>query len=169
MADQNETPVAAAEKKPQFALQRIYVKDISFEAPGAPQSFTSEWQPDLKVQFSSGVQRLDGSLFEVILTINVTATNADKIAYIVEVKQAGAFLVDLPDAAHLEQVLATHCPTILFPYAREVISDLVSRGTFPQLLLQPMNFDAIYADASKRRQQQKAAAAAAEAEAASKH
>ncbi|MFZ5757355.1 MAG: protein-export chaperone SecB [Pseudomonadota bacterium] len=158
MADQNDVPATGDKKTAQFALQRIYVKDISFEAPGTPAAFAVEWKPETKVQFTTGAQRIEGNLFEVILTINVLATNGEKAAFIVEVKQAGLFLIDVPENS-LEQVLGTHCPSILFPYARETISDLVSRGTFPQLLLQPMNFDAIYADATRRRQEAKVAAA----------
>ncbi|MFZ5724454.1 MAG: protein-export chaperone SecB [Pseudomonadota bacterium] len=158
MAEQNDTP-AAGEKKPQIAVQRIYVKDISFEAPGTPHSFGVEWKPETKVQFNSGAQKIGDSLYEVVLTINVEASNGEKVAYIAEVQQAGVFFVDGPEAA-MEPLLAAQCPGILFPYARETISDLVSRGTFPQMLLQPMNFDSIYIE-SKRRQQKKAAAEAA--------
>ncbi len=156
------TPATAGEKKPHFAMQRIYVKDISFEAPGAPQSFTLEWKPEVKVQFSSVAQRIADALYEVTLTLNVQATNGDKVAYIVEIKQAGLFAIEAPDAAR-EALLGAQCPAILFPYAREAVSDLVSRGTFPQLLLQPMNFDAIFAENKRRQQQQAAAAAATEA------
>lgn len=163
MTEQNQA--AAGEKRLQFALQRIYVKDVSFEAPGTPQSFSVEWKPDTKVQFNTSVQRVADAVYEVVLTLNVEASNGDKVAYLVEVKQAGVFTVDGPGQA-VEQLLAAQCPSILFPYARALVTDLVTRGTFPQLLLQPMNFDAIYAE-SKRRQQKKADVAAAEA--AAKH
>lgn len=163
MTEQNQA--AAGEKKIQFALQRIYVKDVSFEAPGSPQSFSVEWKPDTKVQFNSNAQRIGDRAYEVVLALNVEVTNGDKVVYLVEVKQAGVFTVDGPDAA-VEHLLAAQCPAILFPYARELVTDMVARGTFPQLLLQPMNFDAIYAE-SKRRQQKRADVAAAEA--AAKH
>lgn len=161
MADQNETPATdeKPEKKAQFSLQRIYVKDISFEAPGTPQSFNGDWQPETKVQFSSAAKRLAEHQFEVVLTINVTATNSEKVVFVVEIKQAGIFWLNIPEQA-LEATLAAQCPAILFPYARETVSDLVTRGTFPQFLLQPINFDAVYAE-SKRRQQQVATEAAA--------
>lgn len=162
MADQNDTQAAgtAGEKKPQFSLQRIYVKDISFEAPGTPQAFSGEWKPDIKVQFNTNIQRLSESLFEVVLSINVEAHNGDKVAYIAEVRQAGIFVVDAPEQAQ-EAALGAQCPAILFPYARETIGDLVMRGTFPQLLLQPMNFEAIYVESKRRQQQQKVVAAEA--------
>lgn len=163
MTEQNQA--AAGEKKVQFALQRIYVKDVSFEAPGSPQSFSVEWKPETKVQFNSSAQRIADTVYEVVLTLNVESTNGDKVAYLVEVKQAGVFTVDGPDQA-VESLLAAQCPAILFPYARELVTDMVARGTFPQLLLQPMNFDAIYVE-SKRRQQKRADVAAAEA--AAKH
>lgn len=161
MAEQTPATGEKGDKKIQFALQRIYVKDISFEAPGSPQSFTAEWKPETRIQFSSGAQRLGESTFEVTLTLNVETSNAGKVAYIAEVKQAGIFLVEGPEK-QVETLLGAQCPAILFPYARESITDLAARGTFPQLLVQPMNFDAIYAE-SKRRQMEKQQTAIANA------
>lgn len=148
-----------AEKKPsgQFALQRIYVKDISFESPNSPAVFTQEWAPETKIQFNSTARRLADNQYEVVLALNVTATLGEKVAFIAEIKQAGIFLADVPEAA-LEPLLGAQCPAILYPYARETVTDLVSRGTFPQLLLQPMNFDAIFSEARRRRDEQQAAA-----------
>lgn len=150
-------PAPAAEKSQgQFSLQRIYVKDISFESPNAPQAFTQEWKPETRVQFNTSTQRLAEKHYEVVLMLNVTVNLGDKVAFIAEIKQAGIFLIDLPDEL-LEGVLGAHCPAILYPYARETVTDLVSRGTFPQLLLQPMNFDAIFAEAKRRRDAQQQA------------
>lgn len=157
-----QTPAAAdgSSKKTssQFTLMRLYTKDVSFEAPGAPQVFTQDWKPETKVQFNSGATRIGDNQFEVVLMLNVVTQLGEKVAYIAEVKQAGVFLIDVPEAA-LEALLHVHCPNILYPYACEAITGLVTRGSFPQLLLQPMNFEAIYAGAKQRQQ----AAAAADA------
>ena len=146
----------------QFALQRIYVKDLSFEVPNAPKVFLGEWKPDVNVELSTQASKLDdGKNFEVVLSVTVTVKNAEQVAFIAEVKQAGIFLVEGPEK-QVETLLGAQCPAILFPYARESITDLAARGTFPQLLVQPMNFDAIYAE-SKRRQMEKQQTAIANA------
>ena len=155
MTEQAATPTADQKPQGQFALQRIYVKDISFESPNAPQVFGMEWNPDTKLQFNSSARKVAEHQYEVVLMLNVSVTVGDKTAFIAEIKQAGLFLAEVPEE-HLEAVLGAHCPTILFPYARETVSDLVSRGTFPQLLLQPMNFEAMFAEAKRRRDLQQA-------------
>lgn len=160
MSDLQETPTAATTVKTQFLLQRIYTKDISFESPGAPAIFAQEWNPESNLQFSSGATRITDKQYEVVLQVTVTANNQGKTVYIAEVRQAGVFLIDGLDAPSLEHLLGTQCPNILFPYAREALSDLVARGTFPQLLLQPMSFDAVFAEALRRRAQQSAGTAA---------
>jgi preprotein translocase subunit SecB len=155
-------PVPAAEgtaKKPQFAIQRLYCKDISFEAPGTPGIFTQNWEPDTNVQFSSAATKVSDAQYEIVLQLTVKTTLKDKVAYIAEVRFAGIFLISGFEAPAVEHIIGAQCPNILFPYAREVISDLVNRGSFPQFLLQPMNFDAVFAEA-KRRQQEAATAAA---------
>jgi preprotein translocase subunit SecB len=137
----------------QFALQRIYVKDLSFEIPHAPQVFTSNWQPEVSVELSTQTSRLeDGKNYEVVLGLTVTAKNDNATAFLVEVKQAGIFLIDGVPEAQLGQLLGAYCPNVLFPYARETISDVITRGSFPQLLLAPVNFDAVFADAQRKRQ-----------------
>lgn len=148
----------AAAKKPQIVIQRLYVKDISFESPGTPAVFTQPWEPETNVQFGSGVNRVSDNQYEVVLQVTVTATLKGKTAYIAEVRYAGVFQVDGIDGAALEHTMNAYCPNILFPYVREVITDLIARGTYPQFILQPINFDAVYADA-KRRQQAEAEAA----------
>ncbi len=154
-----EQTAAENNRKPggQFTLMRIYAKDVSFEAPGTPQAFLAEWKPETKVQFNTSASRIGDNQFEVVMMLNVVPNHAEKVAYIAEVKQAGVFVVEAPEAA-LEALLHVHCPSILYPYACEAITGLVTRGSFPQLLLQPMNFEAIYAGAKQRQQ-----AAAAEA------
>jgi len=147
----------------QFALQRIYVKDLSFEAPNAPKVFLGTWQPEVNVELSTQTSRMDdGKNYEVILSLTVTVKNDNAPAFLVEVKQAGIFLIDGVPEAQLAQLLGAYCPNLLFPYARETVSDLVTRGSFPQLLLAPVNFDAVFAEAQRNRQAQAAAPAEAE-------
>ncbi len=143
----------------QFALQRIYVKDLSFEVPNAPKVFLGEWKPDVNVELSTQASKLDdGKNFEVVLSVTVTVKNAEQVAFIAEVKQAGIFLVEgIPDA-QMGQLLGAYCPNLLFPYARETVSDVVTRGSFPQMLLAPVNFDAVFAESQRQRQGQPQAA-----------
>jgi preprotein translocase subunit SecB len=139
----------------QFALQRIYVKDLSFEAPNAPKVFLGTWQPEVNLDLSTSTSRLeDGKNYEVVLSLTVTVKNDNQTAFLVEVKQAGIFLIDGFGDDQLPQLLGAYCPTVLFPYARETVSDVVSRGSFPQLLLAPINFDAAFAEAQRRRAEQ---------------
>ncbi len=140
----------------QFAIQKIYVKDVSFEAPHAPVIFTEKWAPNIDLQLSSNSQAVGDNLFEVVLTITATAKLGDKTAFLVEVQQAGVFTIQ-GVGENLGPLLGSFCPNILFPYAREAISDLVTRGGFPQLLLAPVNFDALYAQHMQRQQSQAAA------------
>ena len=129
----------------EFALQRIYIKDLSFETPNSPAIFTEEWQPTSNLNLNSNVNKLNEDLYEVVLTITVTTKVGDKTAFLVEVQQAGIFLVkDFPEE-EMGHMMGAYCPNILFPYAREVVSDLVNKGSFPQLLLTPVSFDALYA------------------------
>lgn len=144
---------------PQFALQRIYTKDISFETPNSPAIFTLKWEPSVSVDLNTASAPLQEGLFEVVLTVTVTAKLGDKTAYLAEVKQAGIFVVNGFSEQDRGGILHSHCPNLLFPYVREVISDLVSKGSFPQMLLSPINFDALYA---QHLQQQAATAAGGE-------
>ena len=154
----------AQQPQGQFALQRIYVKDLSFEAPNAPKVFLAEWKPEVGVDLSTQASKLeDGKNYEVVLAVTVTVKNADQVAFIAEVKQAGIFLVDGVPEAQVGQLLGAYCPNLLFPYARETVSDVVSRGSFPQMLLAPVNFDAVFAESLRQRQaSQQGAAAPAE-------
>ncbi|MDO5652246.1 MAG: protein-export chaperone SecB [Moraxella sp.] len=129
--------------QPQLGLERIYVKDISFEVPSA-EVFTREWQPQLDINLSTATTDLDPDHKEVILTVSVTANNGGSTAFIAEVQQAGIFLLKNIPEQDMPHLLSAYCPNILFPYAREVVSDLVTRGSFPQLLLAPVNFDQAY-------------------------
>ena len=142
MSDNN----TAAPEGPQFILQRIYTKDVSFETPNSPAVFTENWDPETNVELNSTGNKLnDDDIYEVVLSVTVTAKLGDKTAYLAEVKQAGIFTLSGFSEQDLTAVIHSHCPNLLFPYVREVISDLVSKGSFPQMLLQPINFDALYA------------------------
>ncbi len=135
---------AAPEPQPQFALQTIYVKDVSFETPNSPAIFSMEWKPEVNMQLSSEARNLQNKMTEVVLTITVTTKLEDKTAYLVEVNVAGIFVLDGIPADMMERVVSTACPNMLFPFARELVCNLVTRGGFPQLILAPVNFDALY-------------------------
>lgn len=137
----------------QFGLERLFVKDLSFEVPNS-KVFLGEWKPEMNVQLNTETQRLDETHFEVHVTVTVTATNAGSTAFVAEVKQAGIFLIEGIPEAQLAQLVGAYCPSILFPYVREAVSDVVTRGSFPQLLLAPVNFDALFAQAQQQRQQE---------------
>ncbi|MCB1869124.1 MAG: protein-export chaperone SecB [Gammaproteobacteria bacterium] len=141
MSDQKQ----AEQNQREFALQRIYVKDISFETPNSPTIFSEEWKPESNLNINSIVNKFADNAYEVVLTITVTTKIGDKTAFLVEIQQAGIFAVKGFADAELGHMLGAYCPNVLFPYAREVISDLVSKGSFPQLLLTPVNFEALYA------------------------
>ena len=151
-----------AENQAQFALQRIYIKDASFEAPNAPASFTKEWKPEIKLDLNSGARKLDEQHFEVSVKVTVTATNADETAFLVELEQAGLFtMANIPEE-QLKPMLGAMCPNILFPYLRESIDSPVVKGGFPALMLAPVNFDALYQQRLQQEQQKAAEQAQAE-------
>ncbi len=128
-----------------FDLQRIYTKDISFETPNSPEVFTMDWQPENTLSLNSEVSNLGGDTFEVTLTVTITAKLGEKVAFLVEAKQAGIFTIANFPNNEMGPMLGAYCPNILFPYAREVVSDLVTKGGFPPLLLAPVNFDQLFA------------------------
>ncbi|WP_049235705.1 protein-export chaperone SecB [Moraxella canis] len=128
------------ELQPQLGLERIYTKDISFEVPNT-EVFTKQWQPETDVSISTSFKDLDEEYKEVVLTVSVTAKLGESVAFIAEVQQAGIFLMRNIPEADMPHLLQAYCPNILFPYAREAISDIVTRGSFPQLLLAPVNFE----------------------------
>ena len=145
----------AEQEQKMFQLHRVYLKDASFECPGAPEIFTQEWKPDVNVNLNSAARRLgDGNEYEVEITVTVTAKAEDgqRTFYLTEVKQAGIFTLQHIDGEEREQLLGAYCPNLLFPYAREAISDLVAKGSFPQMVLQPLNFDALYQQQREQRQ-----------------
>lgn len=149
----------AQEQHAQFAIQRIYVKDISFESPNAPEIFQKEWQPEVKLDLDTKSRKLADDTFEVILSLTVTTTVGEETAFLCEVQQAGIFGIGNVPEQQLAHMLGSFCPNILFPYAREAITSMVTRGTFPQLNLAPVNFDALFASYVQQRQQEAEGAA----------
>ena len=144
----------------QFNLVRVFTKDASLEVPDSPKSipglFSEKWEPEMEVELNTNANRVDGDKFEVALTITVTVKNEGQVAFLVEVKQGGLFVAAGIEGEQLRQLLGIYCPNILFPYARETISSLVGKAGFPQLLLSPVNFEALYFDAQEREKADKA-------------
>ena len=129
---------------PQLALQAVYLKDCSFEAPQGPR-VTGEWNPQINLDLNTSVSTVEGDLREVLLTVTLSAKQGDRTVFLVEVKQAGAFVMQNLSEEEIKRATAVVCPGVLFPYVRSVVSNLVSLGGFPQLLLPPVNFEAVYA------------------------
>jgi preprotein translocase subunit SecB len=157
---ENETPEAGAQEQPQvnFALQRIYVKDISFESPNSPMVFQKQWKPEVKMDLNTKNAGLGDDHFEVVVSVTFTVTVEDMTAYIVEVQQAGIFKLEGLEGMHLAQALNAFCPNLLFPYLRETIDSVVVKGSFPAMMIAPVNFDAIFAQAVMQKQKEAEAA-----------
>jgi preprotein translocase subunit SecB len=152
----------AEEKKQekQFAIQKLYLKDVSFETPNSPSVFTQKWEPKVEFNLASNAQPIqEGGLYEVSLTLTVTVKLEDKTAYLVELTQAGVFTINGFEDHEMGPMIGSYCPTVLFPYAREAISDIVVKGGFPPMLLAPVNFDALYVQHVQQMQQQAGQAA----------
>ena len=152
MAD-NETTAAPAgdgldpAANLQFALKRIFLKDLSFELPMGAQAFTRQWAPQVNQDIGTEVKKIDDEHYEVVLRLTITVAEGDDTAYLIEVQQAGIFMAKGLEQPQLAQLLNTQCPAILFPYARELIDSLSVRGSFPALMLPPINFDALFQQA----------------------
>lgn len=147
-SQQTPAPASPTDGAPQtttLALQGVYLKDCSFEAPQGPRSL-GDWNPQISMDLNTNVQTLNGDLREVVLTVTVSAKQGQQTLFLVEVKQAGAFVMAGLTVDEFKRASGTICPTVLFPYARAVVSQLVSQGGFPQLLLPPVNFDSLYAN-----------------------
>lgn len=143
-----QTPlIDGAATGPVLTLQAVYLKDCSFEAPQGPR-VGSDWNPQIGLDLQTASNLLEGDLREVVLTVTVSASQGDKTLFLVEVKQAGAFLMQNLAEAELRRAVACICPGVLFPYARALVSQLVSQGGFPQMLLPPVNFEALYENAT---------------------
>lgn len=133
------------EQQPSFGIEKIYVKDLSLEIPNAPQIFTERSSPQVGIELGNSVNKLEDGIYEVVTTVTVTSTLGEKTVFLVEVAQAGIFQVRNVPEENLEVILSVTCPNILFPYVRETVSDLVVRAGFPPVLLNPINFEALYA------------------------
>ncbi len=173
---ENQTPTpdaaaagtAAGTPQRQVLLQKIYCKDASLEVPLAPQVFTRQWQPQVDVQVNTDIKPLENDNFHVVLAVTVTAKLGEDVAFLAEAHQAGIFVVrGFSSNEERQAILGGYCPGLIFPFARETIAEMVQRGGFPQLLLQPINFEALYLEHLNRaRTQQNAPAAPAAAPAA---
>ena len=150
----NGAAAPAEANAPAFTVEKIYVKDVSFEVPGAPAIYSENVQPELQLNLNQRVQRLGENAFEVVLGVTLTCKAGDKTAYVAEVQQAGVFgLVGL-DPQSVDGLLGTQCPNILFPYIRQLLSDLIQAGGFPPFLLQPLNFESLFAEGMRQRAEQ---------------
>lgn len=139
---------------PEFAIQRIYLKDISFETPMGVEAFTKQFKPNIQQDLNVQVSKLDDMTHEVVLLLTITAKADSRTMFLVEVKQAGIFTLNGFEGMQLSQIINTTCPQILFPYAREAIDSILNRGGFPPLMLAPINFDAVFAQAVVMAKQQ---------------
>ncbi len=157
MSEENTPAAAATDTAPkiEFALQRIYLKDLSYEAPQGAEAFRRQWKPQVSQDLSTQIKRLDDGHFDVTLHITITVKDGEDTMYLVEVQQAGIFLVKGLEGQQLTALLNTQCPNIIFPYARETVDSVITRGTFPALMMPPINFDAVFQQAlAKAREQQ---------------
>jgi|SRR5690554_343855 len=159
MSEETTTPEAAGEQKssPAFAIKRIYLKDLSFETPMGIEAFNLQQPPKVDQELNIQVTKVDDTHSEVVLLLTITAKVEERTAFLIEVKQAGVFNITGLEDAQMAQMINSACPNILFPYARETIDSILTRGTFAALMLPPINFDAMFAQAVQQQQQQAAA------------
>ncbi len=132
------------ENQPSFNIQKVYLKDLSFEAPSSPEAFNQNWAPEANMEMNTSYEKLDDVHYEVVLKMTITAKNQNETAFLIEIKQAGIFAFQNIPADQMDPLLMAYCPNTLFPYARDVIASTVFRGSFPELNLSPVNFDALY-------------------------
>jgi preprotein translocase subunit SecB len=148
----NEIEQQAAPAEAQFMIQRIYIKNLSFETVNTPECFQQQWEPELSLDINTRHNQIDQGIYEVILSITTTVKNKQATAFLIEVEQAGIFTIQGAPIEQLDHILGSFCPSILFPYAREAITTEVMRGSFPQLVLAPINFDALYLQQKEAKQ-----------------
>lgn len=135
----------------EFQIQRIYLKDLSFESPMGAEAFLKQYQPSVNQELATETRKIDETHYEIVLKLTITATTEEKTIFLVEIQQAGIFYIKGIPEANLPRVLNTVCPQVLFPYARETIDSVLSKGTFPALMLAPVNFDALFAQAQTKK------------------
>jgi preprotein translocase subunit SecB len=154
MAEENQEVQKEAQEAQQsvFNIEKIYVKDISLEAPNVPQIFLQNENPQVSIELQNKAAKIDEGVFETVITITVTSKVQDKVAFLVEVAQAGIFRIHNVPEENISAILGITCPNILFPYAREAVSDIVTRVGFPPVLLNPINFEALYAQQIQQQQ-----------------
>jgi len=173
VTNENEAAEGAQEAQQQvgFALDRVYVKDVSFESPNSPEVFTKKWDPKFKMDLNTKHKPLseNNDVFEVTVCVTLTATVEGMTAYIAEIEQGGIFQVVGMQGIQLAQTLSSFCPNVLFPYLREAMDSIIVKGSFAPAMLAPVNFDAIFADAVRRKQAEMQAAAEAESGEATAH
>jgi len=150
---------ATGEQGPAFSIEKIYVKDLSLECPGSPQSFRTQESPHIEVGLRTRGEQIDPDVYECVLTITLTAKTGDKTLFLVEASQAGIFTIRGIPPEQLQPVMGINCPTVLFPYLRETLADAVGRAGFPPVHLAPINFEALYQQQQEQLQQQPAPAA----------
>ena len=150
--DEPTPPAPPAPARTELRIDRVYLRDLSFESPQAPGVFASEWKPQFQVELNTRANRLDDGRFEVILMLNLEASAGETTLFMVELQQAGIFHIETTDEEARREALGIACPDALFPYARETVDTLLVKGTFPPFMLAPVNFDTLYAEAKKRRE-----------------
>ena len=153
-SESNQSGATSDTQQGQFGIQKVYIKDVSFETPNSPAIFQQEWEPSVNMDIANSAQPLAEDVYEVTLSVTVTVSSNEKTIYLVEVQQAGIFHISGFPNDTVKRMLATVCPNILFPFGREMVADLVTRGGFPQLLLAPVNFDALYVQHQQQVQEQ---------------
>ncbi|WAI11825.1 MAG: protein-export chaperone SecB [Buchnera aphidicola (Macrosiphum albifrons)] len=136
-------------KQESFEIQRIYIKDASFEAPNTPKIFHINWKPNIRFNLNTSAKKIEKDIFEIILKVRVTVKIEEDLVFLCDIDQAGIFFIANLNKKRLNHCLYSYCPNILFPYARACISNLISYGSFPQMNLAPINFDALYHDHMK--------------------
>ena len=155
MTDENQ----GQQPQREFSIQRIYTRDVSFETPNSPEIFRQEWKPETSLDINTNVVDLTEGAYEITLTVTLTTKVGEMTAYLAEVQQAGIFTIRGFPEQEMGPLIGAFCPNQLFPYVREVITDLITKGSFPQMLLQPVNFDALYAQHQQERAKQSEAEA----------
>ena len=157
MAENTTAAAQPASNEPRFGVQRLYIKDTSFESPDAPECFRRQYTPTINFNINTRSRKIDTDLFEVVLRLTADVKQEDKTVFLVEVQQAGIFEIAGIEGEQLEQVLTITCPSVLFPYGREAVDALVVKGSFPALMLAPINFEAVYAQAKQQKLEQEQA------------